>query len=114
MAHSKKLCHFIGQVFLTNFANSQLGAFGGQGKFYCVTKDILEISLAPLSIFEAFLRMCSNMYDTVQAGLINGDVESLQQIYEGLLNRVRAARKPDCILCTHCPRSLAWFRNSQH
>ena len=33
------------------------------------------------------------MHDTVQAGLINGDVESLQKIYEGLLNRVRAARK---------------------
>ena len=30
------------------------------------------------------------MYDTVQAGLINSNVESLQQIYEGLLNRVRA------------------------
>ena len=32
------------------------------------------------------------MYDTVQAGLFNGDVESLQKIYEDLLNRVRVKR----------------------
>ena len=37
--------------------------------------------------------MSGSMYDTVQAGLFNGDVESLQKIYEDLLNRVRAARK---------------------
>ena len=40
--------------------------------------------------------MCGSMYDTVQAGLINGNVESLQQIYEGLLNRVCATWK--CLL----------------
>ena len=52
--------------------------------FYCVTKGILEISLAPLSIFKAFFKnVCTS----------DGDVGSLQQIYEGLLNRVRAARK---------------------
>ena len=33
------------------------------------------------------------MYDTVQAGLINGHIESLQKIYLELLNSVRAARK---------------------
>ena len=67
----KNPANYIGQVFLTDLANSKLGAFGGQGMFYCVTKSILEISLALLSIFEVFLRICGSMYDTVQAGLIN-------------------------------------------
>jgi hypothetical protein len=33
------------------------------------------------------------MYDTVQAGLISGDVEGLRKIYQNLINRVNAARK---------------------
>ena len=60
--------------------------------FYCVTKGIFEISLAPLSIFKAFFKNVSS--DDTCTG--DGDVESLQEIYEGLLNRVRAARK--CLL----------------
>ena len=68
LTHSKKFCHFIGQVFLTDLANSQLGVFGGQGMFYCVTKGILEISLAPLSIFKAFFKnVCLAVTILVQA-----------------------------------------------
>ena len=47
------------------------------------------MSLAPLSIFKAFLRM----FDSDDTCTGDGEVESLQQIYEGLLNRVRGARK---------------------
>ena len=50
---------------------------------------LLEISLAPLSVFKDFLRMFGS--DDTCTG--NGHVESLQQINAGLLNRVRAARK---------------------
>ena len=47
------------------------------------------MSLAPLSIFKAFLRM----FDSDDTCTGDGEVENLQQIYEGLLNRVRGARK---------------------
>ena len=47
------------------------------------------MSLAPLSIFKAFLRM----FDSDDTCTGDGEVESLQQIYESLLNRVRGARK---------------------
>ena len=60
----KKILPFYWPSFLTDLANSQLASFGGQGMFYCVTKGILEISLAPLSIFEAFFEnaVCTILY----------------------------------------------------
>lgn len=37
--------------------------------------------------------MSNSMYDTVQTGFMNGNVETLQKIHNDLLSRINTARK---------------------